>query len=143
MTLGLFLIMLSFNLKNFNNLSDLKKISNNKGLNLYFLCFLLSLAGIPPLMGFFGKLYIFSILLEYSNYFLIIFSTILNFFSIYFYTQNFRFSLSNLSFIKNKIINDFVFFFLINVLMFINLSVMLYIDFIFIKLNNLFFHLLF
>ncbi len=58
---------------------------------------LLSLAGMPPLLGFVGK-FLLLIFLAYKNQFLlfIIFS-IINLFMIYFYIQNLRFLVSKSS----------------------------------------------
>ena len=83
---------------------------------------LLSLAGMPPLLGFVGK-FLLLIFLAYKNQFLlfIIFS-IINLFMIYFYIQNLRFLVSktssNLLAIKGYFVNiDFT---LISIVVFLN-----------------------
>jgi len=59
---------------------------------LFLLTILLfSLAGIPPLLGFFTKLFILLILLKTEFFFFFIFFFSLLFFSLYFYLQNIRF----------------------------------------------------
>ena len=57
----------------FENIEDLSGLSKNHPLlSFSFLIVLFSLAGIPPLAGFFAKFYIFSALIEESMYFLAI-----------------------------------------------------------------------
>ena len=46
---------------------------------------LCSLAGIPPLAGFFGKFYIFSIALQHHNYWLVMIAIINSCISVYYY----------------------------------------------------------
>ena len=75
MNLGLFscLLMLRRNNKYYEDISDLCGLSKNHPLlSLSLLVILFSLAGIPPLAGFFAKLYIFKSVLEQSMYFLAI-----------------------------------------------------------------------
>jgi len=75
MNLGLFscLLMMKRNNKYFENIEDLSGLSKNHPLlSLSFLLILFSLAGIPPLAGFFAKFYIFKSVLEQSMYFLAI-----------------------------------------------------------------------
>ena len=75
MNLGLFccLLMLKKNDKYYEDISDLSGLSkNNPLLSLSLLVILFSLAGIPPLAGFFAKFYIFKSIIEQSMYFLAI-----------------------------------------------------------------------
>ena len=75
MNLGLFscLLMMKRNNKYFEDIEDLSGLSKNHPLmSLSLLVFLFSLAGIPPLAGFFAKFYIFKSVLEQSMYFLAI-----------------------------------------------------------------------
>lgn len=75
MNLGLFscLLMMKRNNKYFENIEDLSGLSKNHPLmSLSLLVILFSLAGIPPLAGFFAKFYIFKSVLEQSMYFLAI-----------------------------------------------------------------------
>ena len=75
MNLGLFscLLMLKRNNKYFEDIEDLSGLSKNHPLmSLSLLVILFSLAGIPPLAGFFAKFYIFKSVLEQSMYFLAI-----------------------------------------------------------------------
>ena len=65
--------MLKRNNKYYENIEDLSGLSRNHPLlSLSFLIILFSLAGIPPLAGFFAKFYVFMAVLEQSMYFLAI-----------------------------------------------------------------------
>ncbi|MDC1139709.1 NADH-quinone oxidoreductase subunit NuoN [Candidatus Pelagibacter sp.] len=73
MNLGLFscLLMMKRNDQYFETIDDLSGLSKNHPvLSLSLLVILFSLAGIPPLAGFFAKFYIFKSVIEQSMYFL-------------------------------------------------------------------------
>ena len=73
MNLGFFSCLLMFKRNNeyYENLDDLSGLSKNHPLlSLSLLIILFSLAGIPPLAGFFAKFYIFTSVIEQSMYFL-------------------------------------------------------------------------
>ena len=75
MNLGLFscLLMMKRSNEYYENIEDLSGLSKNHPLiSLSLLIILFSLAGIPPLAGFFAKFYIFKSVLEQSMYFLAI-----------------------------------------------------------------------
>ena len=75
MNLGVFccLFMMKRNNKFYENLEDLSGLSKNHPLiSLSLLILLFSLAGIPPMAGFFAKFYIFISVIEESMYFLAI-----------------------------------------------------------------------
>ncbi len=75
MNLGLFscLLMMKRNDEYYENIDDLSGLSKNHPLlALSLLIILFSLAGIPPLAGFFAKFYIFKSVLEQSMFFLAI-----------------------------------------------------------------------
>mgnify|MGYP001359063032 CR=1 FL=1 len=75
MNLGFFscLLMMKRNNEYFEEIEDLSGLSKNHPLlSLSMLIILFSLAGIPPLAGFFAKFYIFKSVLEQSMYFLAI-----------------------------------------------------------------------
>jgi len=75
MNLGLFscLLMMRRNDQYFETMDDLSGLSKNHPvLSLSLLVILFSLAGIPPLAGFFAKFYIFKSVIEQSMYFLAI-----------------------------------------------------------------------
>ncbi len=73
MNLALFscLLMLKRNNKYYEDIDDLSGLSKNHPLlSLSLLAILFSLAGIPPLAGFFAKFYIFKAVIEQSMFFL-------------------------------------------------------------------------
>jgi len=75
MNLGLFscILMMKRNDQYFETIDDLSGLSKNHPvLSLSLLIILFSLAGIPPLAGFFAKFYIFKSVIEQSMYFLAI-----------------------------------------------------------------------
>ena len=75
MNLGLFscLLMMKRNDEYYEDIEDLSGLSKNHPLLAFsLLVILFSLAGIPPLAGFFAKFYIFKSVLEQSMYFLAI-----------------------------------------------------------------------
>ena len=75
MNLGLFscLLMMKRNNVYYEDIDDLSGLSKNHPLiSLSLLVILFSLAGIPPLAGFFAKFYVFKSVLEQSMYFLAI-----------------------------------------------------------------------
>ena len=75
MNLGLFscLLMMKRNNEYYEDIDDLSGLSKNHPLlSLSLLIILFSLAGIPPMAGFFAKFYIFKTVIEQSMYFLAI-----------------------------------------------------------------------
>ena len=73
MNLGFFscLLMMKRNNKYYENIDDLSGFSKNHPmLALSLMIILFSLAGIPPLAGFFAKFYVFKSVIEQSMYFL-------------------------------------------------------------------------
>tara|TARA_B100000686_G_scaffold260179_1_gene272828 strand:- start:232 stop:1305 length:1074 start_codon:yes stop_codon:yes gene_type:complete len=75
MNLGLFscLFMMKRNDKYYENIEDLSGLSKNHPLiSLSLLIILFSLAGIPPMAGFFAKFYVFKAVIKESMYFLAI-----------------------------------------------------------------------
>mgnify|MGYP001196392883 FL=1 len=90
MNLGLFscLLMMKRSLKYFEDLEDLSGLSKNHPLiALSLLIILFSLAGIPPLAGFFAKFYIFKSVLEQSMYFLAIVGLLSTVVAAYYYLR--------------------------------------------------------
>jgi len=73
MNLGLFcsIFMLKRNDKYYENIEDLSGLSKNHPLIAFsMLIILFSLAGVPPMAGFFAKFYIFAAVIEKSMYYL-------------------------------------------------------------------------
>ncbi len=86
-----FFLLFLFDLRYFRTLNEFKVIYNNKFLSTAFVLALLSLAGVPPMLGFIGKLVM--LLLFYSKFNLLIFFffIIITIFSIYYYILNLRY----------------------------------------------------
>ena len=85
------IIILLSNTSKFKSLNQFKEF-NSYNFILYSLIFsLMSMAGIPPLLGFTGKFLAILYSSFKSQYIIIIIMTILNIFAMYFYVQNLRF----------------------------------------------------
>ncbi len=90
MNLGFFccLFMMKRDKQYFDNLDDLSGLSKNHPLiSLSLLILLFSLAGIPPMAGFFAKFYIFISVIEKSMYFLAIVGLISTVVSAFYYLR--------------------------------------------------------
>ena len=90
MNLGIFscLLMLKRDNKFYDNIEDLSGLSKNHPIiSLCLLIILFSLAGIPPLAGFFAKFYIFISVIEQSMYFLAIVGLISTVISAFYYLK--------------------------------------------------------
>ena len=90
MNLGIFccLFMMKRKDKFFDNLEDLSGLSKNHPIiSLSLLILLFSLAGIPPMAGFFAKFYIFMSVIEQSMYFLAIVGLITTVVSAFYYLK--------------------------------------------------------
>ena len=90
MNLGIFccLFMMKRKDKFFDNLEDLAGLSKNHPLiSLSLLILLFSLAGIPPMAGFFAKFYIFMSVIEQSMYFLAIVGLLSTVISAFYYLR--------------------------------------------------------
>lgn len=78
----------SFNVKTLHSFSDLKF---NHYFTVLLTVILFSVAGVPPFIGFFSKLFILILLINSNFFFFYIFFFALLFFGLYFYLQNIRF----------------------------------------------------
>ena len=90
MNLGLFsfLFMMRRNDQYFETIDDLSGLSKNHPvLSLSLLVILFSLAGIPPLAGFFAKFYVFKSVIEQSMYFLAIVGLLSTVIAAYYYLR--------------------------------------------------------
>ncbi len=90
MNLGFFacLLMLKKNDKYYENIDDLSGLSKNHPIiSLSMLIILFSLAGIPPMAGFFAKFYIFMSVIEKSMYFLAIIGLISTVIAAFYYLR--------------------------------------------------------
>lgn len=87
----LFSLIFLFNTEELKTLTDLKVCAKYDYVLYTIIVIILSISGIPPFLGFSGKLSIFCLIVfKQKQLYLYLFS-ILNFFSIYFYIQNLRF----------------------------------------------------
>ena len=120
----------SFNFKTLYSFNDLK-------FNFYFVTSLavtlFSIAGVPPLLGFFSKLLILITLINSNFFFFYVFFFGLLFFGLYFYLQNIRFLYStgtgkiNYSFIFNLRASP-LYFYITSLLLFILIFGFFFID---------------
>lgn len=99
---------------------------NNMSFNsfnlLVFTILLFSMAGVPPFIGFFSKLFILSLLTNNSFFILYFLFFVILFFGLYFYVQNIKFLYStklgelNYSYLKNEIVVLNYYYFVICIL---------------------------
>ncbi len=90
MNLGMFscLLMLKRNNQYYEDIKDLSGLSKHHPLlSLSLLVILFSLAGIPPLAGFFAKFYVFKSVIEQSMYFLAIVGLLTTVIAAFFYLR--------------------------------------------------------
>ena len=90
MNLGLFscIFMMKRNNQYYENIDDLSGLSKNHPLiSLSLLIILFSLAGIPPMAGFFAKFYVFSAVIKESMYFLAITGLLSTIISAFYYLR--------------------------------------------------------
>jgi len=89
--IGFFWILMSFHNSSFKTLFSFNTFSFNSSYLLFLTIFLFSLAGVPPFIGFFSKVYLLNLLVEQSFSFLFCLFIVLLIFGLYFYVQNLRF----------------------------------------------------
>ena len=90
MNIAIFTILLSIKVKNeyLVNISDLKGLSkSNPIVSLSISIIMLSMAGIPPFVGFFGKFYVFIAAIENDLYVLSILGVLASVISAYYYLR--------------------------------------------------------
>lgn len=138
--LNFFLIIFLFDLNYIKTLNEVKYLSNIPFVSFFIICLFLSLAGIPPFLGFVSKFYIFFYLFYKSVYIYIFIFLFFNLFSIYFYVQNLKFLITKkihnkFNIKKNKINYNINFIFFINFINFFNITSIFYIE----ELNVFFF----
>jgi NADH:ubiquinone oxidoreductase subunit 2 (subunit N) len=104
----LFFVFFLFNLVSFTNLNNIKIFSSSNFYYMIIIFSLLSLVGMPPLLGFVGKFLMVIFVNLKAQFFLVFLFILLNLLMIYFYIQNFRFlikkenSINNLNYSKNE-----------------------------------------
>ncbi len=90
MNVGTFACILSMKVKDHmvENISDLAGLSKNRpGMALALVIFMFSLAGIPPLAGFFGKLYVFRAAINAELYVLAVVGVLTSVVAAYYYLR--------------------------------------------------------
>jgi NADH-quinone oxidoreductase subunit N len=90
MTLGTFAALLSMRIgdRYVETIADLAGLSRNNGVMAFFIAMMmLSLAGIPPLAGFFAKLYVFQPAVEAGFYWLAVIGVLLSVVSTFYYLR--------------------------------------------------------
>lgn len=91
-TLGLLLTTLSmFSAQSLKNLNQLLRAPATPHFRFALLIALLSLSGVPPLLGFFAKFFIFVFLTSKGSHLLLGLFFFFNLFALYFYLQNTRY----------------------------------------------------
>lgn len=132
LTTSCFLIILLIDAARERLLNNLKNLMKYPFLKINLITLFLSLAGIPPLLGFGGKFLLLLYLFTNNAIFIVIVFILLNVYVLYFYLQNIRFftgtqsnTITNLIFASNQteaIYNKLV------LLMFINIFGILYLN---------------
>lgn len=88
---GIFWVTKSTFLKNLKTLYSLNSFSFDSFYLFFLTVFLFSLAGVPPFIGFFSKIFLLNIIVEYGFYLLYYLLFIILLLGLYFYMQNLRF----------------------------------------------------
>lgn len=132
----LYLFIILFFCKDNNNIwyfTDLQFFFKNNIIMTGFSVLFISMAGIPPFIGFFAKISLISLLLFNSEYLLFFLTLISGFFISFFYIQNYRFfgyNIKNINYSKNLVIlkDNGKLFFYFYIFLFINLFSFLFIN---------------
>lgn len=106
---NLFSLFFIFDVKYIKSLVELKDMNYVDGVTSCVILTFLSLAGIPPLLGFVSKFLLFIYFLVKVNLSIVIIIILFNFFVMFFYLQNIRFLVSKNPKIYFNIKNNFVF----------------------------------
>ena len=86
-----FWTILNYVSTNNKSLYSLNNFSFNPTTLFTLTVLLMSMAGVPPFIGFFSKLFVLTLVINYSFMTLYIFLFVILFFSLYFYIQNIRY----------------------------------------------------
>ena len=142
-SIGLWILLLSFrnenNLIKFKDIGDIVLLFNsNKYMSIIFLIFLFSAMGIPPMLGFFSKLFILLNIIKLKMYFFAIFLIILNSVGVIYYLRFIKmlyFSNSN-KFLFLTDIGEIKALFLV-FLVYLNIFFFLYPDYVLLLIHNI------
>jgi len=91
---SIFSVFFIFQINLVQNLSNIRLLNTHKFFSLIIILTLLSLAGVPPLLGFVGKFLLLMVIICTNNYLLFVSLSFINLFTLYFYLQNTRFIIS-------------------------------------------------
>lgn len=89
--IGFFWILMSFYNRQLKTLYSFNIFSFDSSYLFFLTIFLFSMAGVPPFMGFFSKIYLLDLLVDQSFFLLYSIFVVLLIFGLYFYMQNLRF----------------------------------------------------
>lgn len=106
---NLFSLFFIFDVKFVKSLVELKDMNYVDGVTSCVILTFLSLAGIPPLLGFVSKFLLFIYFLIKVNLAIVLLIILFNFFVMFFYLQNIRFLVSKNPKMYFNIKNNFVF----------------------------------
>lgn len=140
----IFFVFFLFNLNSFINLSNIKIFSSSYFFYMSIILSLLSLLGMPPLLGFVGKFLMVIFVNLKTHFFFSVLFILLNLLLIYFYIQNFRFlikknnSSNSLSYFKQNEVNLNILKLLVFFLFFILFGIFFFDD-LFLVINSLLF----
>jgi NADH:ubiquinone oxidoreductase subunit 2 (subunit N) len=129
----LFWVLFNVIITEFKSLYSFSNMSFNSFFIALVSVLLLSMAGVPPFIGFFSKLFIITLLLNNSFFLLYMFFFVILFLGLYFYVQNLRFLHStnkqtlNYPYIHNER-NNIVFYYAALTILFIIIFGVFYID---------------
>jgi len=138
----LFGVFFLFNLSKIKSLNEFKKFFVLNFIIMLVFFNLLSLAGMPPLLGFVGKFLVIIFLLFKNQYTIFFIFSLINIFMIYFYIQNLRFMVnkSTSGYLKNlngQLTFDLNFLVLLVFLSFLNVFGIIFFSDFLIVINSL------
>ena len=87
----IFSIFFIFHINLVQSLVALRLLNSNKFFSIIIILAFLSLAGMPPLLGFIGKFLLLMLIISTNNYLIFVFLSFINLITLYFYLQNTRF----------------------------------------------------
>jgi len=135
-SINIFLLFFNFNYNFLKTTNSWKHINITNYFKYSLICFLMSLSGLPPFLGFFIKFLYFVTLIKLTSWLFILIFLIFNLFCIFFYIQNFKYlnideTNTEIFILKNEhffLLNKNLIYFL-NLFQFLNCFGVFYIEF--------------
>lgn len=132
-----FSVFFLFDFRKFRTLNEYKFFRSYGFINTSLIILFLSFAGVPPLLGFTSKFFIFLAIFESKQLVLFYLMVVFNLFVMYFYLQNIRFLFGkffeNIFFFKaSRVYLNWSLISILVVGLFLNTTVIFYLDFFFI-----------